>query len=59
MTFLFMDTYITHREVHVESSEDTVDHTDNVMCITRSGQAMTLFLKVKQYFDVSMNYYTL
>ena len=42
MTFLFMDTYITHREVHVESSEDTVVHTDNVMCITRSGQAMTL-----------------
>ena len=37
-----MDTYITHREVHVESSEDTVVHTDNVMCITRSGQAMTL-----------------
>ena len=40
MTFLFMDTYITHREVHVDSSKDTV-HTDNIMCITRSGQAMT------------------
>ena len=42
MTFLFMDACITHRKVQVDFSKDTVVHTDNIMCITRSGQAMTL-----------------
>ena len=40
MTFLFVETYITHRET--TNSADTVVHTDNVMCVTRSGQAVTL-----------------
>ena len=44
MTFLFMDTYITHREVHVDSSKDTVVHTDNIICITRSGHDFIVFI---------------
>ena len=57
MTFFFLETYATHREVVY--SKDTVVHTDNIMCITRSSQAITFlychFLTVKQYLDVLMN----
>ena len=37
MTFLFMDTAITHKETFYNEV-----HTDNVLYITRSGQAVSL-----------------
>ena len=43
MTFLFVDTIITQRDIHVEPlNAEGVVHTDNVMYITRTGQAVSL-----------------
>ena len=43
MTFLFVDTIITQRDIHVEPlNAEGVVHTDNVMYTTRTGQAVSL-----------------
>ena len=42
MTFLFVDSIITQRDIHVQPLNAEVVHTDNVMYITRTDQAISL-----------------